>query len=89
MRLLTYLPQEFTEKGITFKVVPGDRSNKEIIAECKANGLKYRQIKTLQKSLRGKRDLHGMLYKPLEWVFIEKKITYEKSNIIARISPNP
>lgn len=71
MRTLTYLPDTITEKGTTF-VNTFTHDIKKEIENCKRDKKKYRFVKVLQRSLRGKPDLYGKPYKPTEWLFRER-----------------
>jgi len=44
-----------------------------IIAEAKRRRLKYRQVRVLSHSLRGKLDLHHRPYTGTHWIFVEVK----------------
>jgi hypothetical protein len=43
----------------------------DIKAEARRRKLKYRRIGVLSRNLRGKYDLHGQLYRPNVWSFVE------------------
>lgn len=45
----------------------------EIKAKARRLKLKYRRIGVLSRRLRGKYDLHGLLYRPNVWSFVEVK----------------
>jgi hypothetical protein len=72
--LRTNLPSEIVLKcGTVLKhrmsTVPGvGRSHREVIAEIKKRGGKYRVIDVLAKNLRGKEDLHRRPYRPNRWI---------------------
>jgi hypothetical protein len=42
-----------------------------IKAEARRRKLKYRRIGVLSRNLRGKYDLHGSLYRPNVWSYVE------------------
>lgn len=65
--MLTHLPKEIKSNGKTF-VYFGSCSD---IHDKPAKGVKYRVISVLARNLRGRTDLHGNLYKPSKWYFVE------------------
>lgn len=42
-----------------------------IIQEADRRKLRYRTVKVLSRGLRGKRDLHGSLYRPSIFIFVQ------------------
>lgn len=45
--------------------------HEEIKAEARRRKLKYRRIGVLSRRLRGKYDLHGRLYRPNVWSYVQ------------------
>lgn len=76
MKVLTYLPKEIKEKGITFERVLNS-SKEEVITDCKAKKIRYRTVKVLARNLRNRTNLHNQPYKPTVWIFREKKLREE------------
>ena len=51
----------------------GREERERIIAEARKRKLKYRTIGVLSRRLRGRYDLHGQLYRPNVWMYVEIK----------------
>lgn len=74
MKLYNYLPDQITEKNTTFKMLLGfSHIAKNADLKRLANGKKFRTVHVLAKNLRGKTDLHGRLYEPSKWLYVEQK----------------
>lgn len=69
--LVTNIPINKTFKGIEMTLMCGNTPN-SFRKYARENGLKYRTVFCLAKTLRGKTDLHGKPYKASEWVYMEK-----------------
>lgn len=70
--LLSHLPTEMKlPTGEVLKPYVGHLKKREIISYCRENKKKFRQVNVLATRLRGVTDLHGNLYKPSQWVFVE------------------
>ena len=69
MRVFTSLPKQIIANNKTF-IFFGSCSD---IHERPAKGVRYRIISVLASNLRGRTDLHGNLYKPTKWYFVESK----------------
>lgn len=74
MRLYDHLPDSINEKNTTFKMLLGfshikNKSDLKLLT----NGKKFRTVRVLAKNLRGKTDLHGRLYEPSKWLYVEQK----------------
>jgi len=83
-KLLTYLPETITEKGITFKreYHSGEKAGMDYLVQClKAQGIKYRTVFVLAKNLRGRLDLHGKPYQPTKWIFAERNILFSTQSL--------
>ena len=69
------LPQSITLPNGTvlshyWSYIPGLGPTWDFMRHCaKREGAKIKKIQVLPRSLRGKRDLHGMPYKPGDWIF--------------------
>lgn len=79
--LMTYLPDQIilktgeVLKPVTFQSIELIQGKSIYIQQkrAKEQGLKTRIVKVLSRNLRGRTDLHGLPYKPTEWLFIEQK----------------
>lgn len=45
-----------------------------LITKIKAAGGRYRLVEVLHRNLRGKNDLHGLLYRPSTWILTNVKL---------------
>lgn len=74
MRLYNHLPDSITEKNTTFKMLLGfSHIDKKTDLKLLTNGKKFRTVHVLAKNLQGKTDLHGRLYEPSKWLYVEQK----------------
>jgi len=73
----TYLPDEITYNGSTYKAAAGitsamiaNNTNLRTISESlKKEGRKMIVVNVLSKNLKGKTDLYGQPYKPMKHIF--------------------
>jgi len=78
MKLFNSLPQTVRQKGKSYKMLTAITSThvKDVNllkSKLKEEGTAYLTIHVLAKNLRGKTDLHGQLYQPSTWIFVDKK----------------